>query len=165
MDTDVGIYRELLVSYHPCVEVSTNHVAERPRRQSALGVYLARFPFFDEFYIAIQILAGLTDLFFFPLWGVCVHKRQADIRLRHDERKGAVQMQSLLPKVFIQHLHCSSDAVAAGHERIDEGRWLKDDVRAPYELSDDMGWLPAVNGEAETQSLAFLQLIPALALF
>ena len=140
-------------------------MTERPRRQSALGVYLARFLFFDEFYIAIQILAGLTDLFFFPLWGVCVHKRQADIRLRHDERKGAVQMQSLLPKVFIQHLHCSSDAVAAGHERIDEGRWLKDDVRAPYELSDDMGWLPAVNGEAETQSLAFLQLIPALALF
>ena len=164
VDTHIGIHRELLVGDHPCVEIGTNHVAERPGCQSSLCVYLARLPFLNQFDVAVEVLTRLADLLPFTLWRVGVHKRQADIRLGHDERKSAVQMQPLLPEVFIQHLHCPPDAVTASHECIDEGRWLKDDVRAFDELPDDMWWLPTMNGKAESQSLALLQLILTLAL-
>jgi hypothetical protein len=73
-------------------------------------------------------------------------------------------MKPFLPEVFIQHLHRSSYAITAGHKGVNEIGIQYFEFRITDKLPDDMGRLPTVNGKAETQSFAFLQLIPALAL-
>lgn len=85
MDAQVCIYREFLVRYHVAVEIGTNHMRESPGRQSSLGMHLIRFPFLNHPGVPVQVFAGLTDFLMLALRRVGIHKRQAYIRLRHDE--------------------------------------------------------------------------------
>jgi hypothetical protein len=71
-------------------------------------------------------------------------------------------MKPFLPEVFIQHLHRSSYAITAGHKGVNEIKIYNFEFRITDKLPDDMGRLPTMNGETESQSLTFLQFILTL---
>ena len=86
LDTDIGVDHELLVRNHPFVEIAANDIGVESgggtlfQRNDALPTIL------DDGNNLCQLLAGVGYLAGSLLLRICVHERQADIRLGHDDR-------------------------------------------------------------------------------
>lgn len=159
MQAHVGIDREFPVGYHVAVEVGTDDVAERPRRQSQRQSAVPRLSFLYHLNIYIQVLPGLLLLRVFALRAVSVHEGQADVALGHRERLAALDRDALSRQLPGQHLHGQPRAVAARTQDVGVVPAGIADREPADEVAHDVGRLPAVNGEAEAYALVVGQRI------
>jgi len=95
MQAAVGVDGELAVGNHEAVEVGADDVAERPGRQSEGELAVTATAIDDDLDELLQINLCLLYLLTFALWGVCVHKGQANVALGHCERLTALQRDAL----------------------------------------------------------------------
>jgi hypothetical protein len=86
-DAGIGINHELAISNHVLVEVCPQHIGVEARGGSTLEFLYATFAVPDDGNDVGCLSLGILNLPGFLLWCVCIHKRQADITLRHDNRE------------------------------------------------------------------------------
>lgn len=162
MDTDIGIDGELLVRNHEAVEVGTDDVAERPRRKTQRQLTVTTLTADNDLNKILQFSLRQLLLLTFAFRGISVHKRQADVTLRHRQRLAALQTNALGTQFPVKHLYSQPRAITAGTEGIRVMRGQRREVRgkkgeATDELSDDAWRLPSVYGKAKTNALVLLK--------
>ena len=108
----------------------------------------------------LQLLAGSGNLLLFARWGVGVHQRQTDVRLRHQYGEYRNSLHAFSLQFFVQDGHRVTCAVATRRNGIAivlSGSIAE--LQTSDELPHDTGWLPAVRGKTEANALVLLQFV------
>jgi hypothetical protein len=158
LDAGIGINHELAISNHVLVEISPQHIGVKTRGGSTLKFLNATFTVPDDGNDVGCLSLGILNLPGFLLWRVCIHKRQADIALRHDDREERLCLKTNGEQFLIENRHAFSHIVATGSQCPTEGvrpNPLK--MKSMDEIPDDMWRLPSMRGEAESYALIWLE--------
>jgi hypothetical protein len=165
-DAHIIIHHELAVCNHVFVEIATNDI----RVESGSGAFLqlldTTFAVSDDRNDMAQLMPGILNLPGFFLHGVCVHKRQTDVRLGHNHRKDCLSLQSYHAKFLVEDGHALTHIVATGRESPAEGipPLVARKVQSPDEVAYNPWRLPSMRGKAESDTLTRLEYKPVTTL-
>ena len=148
---------ERLVGDQPAVEGCAEDAAVDARPTADDQTLYVLLMLFDLLGIGFQIFRSLVLLGFLPLFLVYIHERQADIRLRHEQREGGIECDAFLGQHVAEDVHGFTYRVTGSAERIDIVPGGIDDELL-HEVNDDARWTPAVDREAKADVLARFQL-------
>ena len=87
---------ERLVGDQPAVEGGTEDTAVDAWPTADGQVLYVPLMLFDQLGKGFQIFRSLVLLGFLPFSLVYIHERQADIRLRHEQREGGIERDAFL---------------------------------------------------------------------
>lgn len=105
----------------------------------------------------LQVFRSLVLLGFLPLLIVHIHKGQADIRLRHQQRESGIERDAFFGQHVTEDVHGFAYRVTGSAERIDIVPGGIDDELF-HEVNDDARRTPAMDREAKADVLARFQL-------
>lgn len=148
---------ERLVGDQPAVEGGTEDTAVDAWPTADGQVLYVPLMLFDLLGIGFQVFRSLVLLGFLPLFLVYIHERQADIRLRHEQREGGIECDAFLGQHVAEDVHGFTYRVASSAERIDIVPGGIDDELF-HEVNDDARRTPAMDREAKADVLAWFQL-------
>lgn len=151
-----AIHAERLVSDEITREETTEEarVEARPVTDDQIR---GRLPLKDEVGELLQLVLRLPFLLHLLGLGIHLEERQSDIRLRHDEREGGVELQSAFAKVLPKDVDGLTDVVASGTDSV-EIMPLRRQRHQFDETPHNLRRPPTVNREAQSDALALLQL-------
>ena len=165
LDAAVRINLELAVCDHATVEIGSQHVRIEARGGSMFQFLNAPFAIPDDGDDMGSLSLGVLNLPGFFLWRVCIHKRQADIALWHDDGEERLCLKTQGAQLFVEDGHAVTHIVSTGGQCPTEGlRANTLQFESADEAPDDMWRLPAMRGEAESDAFLCLEceLIPLL---
>ena len=148
---------ERLVGDQPMVKGSTEDAAV-DAWPTADGQTLYMFlMLFDLLGKGFQVFRSFVLLGFLPLLIVHIHKGQADIRLRHQQRESGIERDAFFGQHVTEDVHGFAYRVTGSAERVDimPGGI---DHKLLDKVNDDARRTPAVDGEAKADVLARFQL-------
>ena len=148
---------ERLVGDQPAIEGCAEDAAVDARPTADGQVLYVPLMLFDLLGIGFQVFRSLVLLGFLPLFLVYIHERQADIRLRHEQREGGIECDAFLGQHVAEDVHGFTYRVASSAERIDIVPGGIDDELF-HEVNDDARRTPAMDREAKADVLARFQL-------
>lgn len=87
---------ERLVGDQPAVEGCAEDAAVDARPTADGQALYVPLMLFDQLGNPLQVFRSLVLLGFLPLFLVHIHEGQADIRLRHEQREGGIELDAFL---------------------------------------------------------------------
>jgi len=121
MDAEFRIYLELTVCDHAFVEVCPQHVGVEARGSTMFQFLNAPFAIPEDRDDVGCLSLGVLNLPGFFLWLVCVHKRQTDIALWHDDGEEGLSLNTQSQQFFVEDGHAVTHIVSTGGQRPTEG--------------------------------------------